>query len=95
MPLQGLTGSHAYAQGKVAGVNAGGGSRVYRAVYVPWGTPAGKWIIGGASFGETTATALGIPYVLGAGAGHIPRAVLPRREAGAGQAARRTVRACG
>ena len=24
----------------------------------------GKWVIGGASFGETTATALGIPYVL-------------------------------
>jgi NADH oxidase (H2O2-forming) len=65
VPLQGLTGSHAYAQGKVAGINAGGGSRAYRAVYVPWGTPAGKWIIGGASFGETTATALGIPYVVG------------------------------
>jgi NADH oxidase (H2O2-forming) len=65
VPLQGLTGSHAYAQGKVAGINAGGGSRAYQAVYVPWGTPAGKWIIGGASFGETTATALGIPYVMG------------------------------
>jgi len=65
VPLQGLTGSHAYAQGKVAGINAGGGSRAYRAVYVPWATPAGKWIIGGASFGETTATALGIPYVIG------------------------------
>jgi len=65
VPLQGLTGSHAYAQGKAAGINAGGGSRAYSAVYVPWGTAAGKWIIGGASFGETTATALGIPYVLG------------------------------
>ncbi len=65
VPLQGLTGSHAYAQGKVAGINAGGGSRAYRAVYVPWATPAGKWIIGGASFGETTATAVGIPYVMG------------------------------
>ncbi|MDQ4117519.1 MAG: FAD-dependent oxidoreductase, partial [Actinomycetota bacterium] len=65
VPLQGLTGSHAYAQGKVGGNNAGGGSRTYQAVYVPWGTPAGKWVIGGASFGETTATALGIPYVLG------------------------------
>lgn len=65
VPLQGLTGSHAYAQGKVAGNNAGGGARTYKAVYIPWGTPAGKWIIGGASFGETTATALGIPYVLG------------------------------
>lgn len=64
-PLQGLTGSHAYAQGKTAGTNAGGGERAYRAVYVPWGTPAGKWVIGGASFGEVTATALGVPYVLG------------------------------
>ena len=64
VPLQGLTGSHAYAQGKVAGTNAGGGSRAYRAVYVPWGTVAGKWVIGGASFGETTATALGIPHVV-------------------------------
>lgn len=69
VPLQGLTGSHAYAQGKVAGTNAGGGTRAYRAVYVPWGTPAGKWVIGGASFGETTATALGIPYVLGVAEG--------------------------
>jgi NADH oxidase (H2O2-forming) len=65
VPLQGLTGSHAYAQGKTAGINAAGGSRIYSAVYVPWGTAAGKWIIGGASFGETTATALGIPYVVG------------------------------
>jgi NADH oxidase (H2O2-forming) len=64
-PLQGLTGSHAYAQGKTAGTNAGGGDRAYRAVFVPWGTPAGKWVIGGASFGEATATALGIPYVKG------------------------------
>ena len=68
-PLQGLTGSHAYAQGKTAGTNAGGGTRAYRAVFVPWGTPAGKWVIGGASFGETTATALGIPYVLGVAEG--------------------------
>jgi NADH oxidase (H2O2-forming) len=65
VPLQGLTGSHAYAQGKTAGINAAGGSRAYSSVYVPWGTAAGKWIIGGASFGETTATALGIPYVVG------------------------------
>ena len=69
VPLQGLTGSHAYSQGKVAGANAAGDDRSYRAVYVPWGTPAGKWVIGGASFGETTATALGIPYVLGVGQG--------------------------
>ncbi len=67
--LQGLTGSHAYAQGKVAGFNAGGGGKSYQPVYVPWATPAGKWIIGGASFGETTATALGIKYHLGSAQG--------------------------
>jgi NADH oxidase (H2O2-forming) len=65
VPLQGLSGSHAYAQGKVAGTNAAGGSRRYQPVYVPWGMVAGKWMIGGVSFGETLATALGIPYVLG------------------------------
>ncbi len=65
IPVQGLTGSHAYAQGKVAGANAAGGGRTYHAVYVPWGTVAGKWMVGGVSFGETLATALGIPYVLG------------------------------
>jgi NADH oxidase (H2O2-forming) len=65
VPVQGLTGSHAYAQGKVAGFNAGGGSKRYQPVYVPWGTPAGKWVIGGASFGETLATALGMPFVVG------------------------------
>ena len=64
--VSGLTGSHAYAQGKVAGFNAGGGAhKRYQPVYVPWGTPAGKWVIGGASFGETLATALGIPFVVG------------------------------
>ena len=64
--VSGLTGSHAYAQGKVAGFNAGGGThKRYQPVYVPWGTPAGKWVIGGASFGETLATALGIPFVVG------------------------------
>ena len=65
VPLQGLSGSHAYSQGKVAGTNAAGGNRRYQPVYVPWGMVAGKWMIGGVSFGETLATALGIPYVLG------------------------------
>ncbi len=65
VPIQGLSGSHAYAQGKVAGTNAAGGKRAYQPVYVPWGMVAGKWMIGGVSFGETLATALGIPYVLG------------------------------
>jgi NADH oxidase (H2O2-forming) len=65
VPVQGLSGSHAYAQGKVAGVNAAGGSRAYQPVYVPWGMVAGKWMIGGVSFSETLATALGIPFVVG------------------------------
>ena len=65
LPLQGLSGSHAYSQGKTAGTNAAGGSRTYDPVFVPWGMVAGKWMIGGVSFGETTAGALGMPYVLG------------------------------
>lgn len=69
VPIQGLTGSHAYSQGKVAGTNAAGGNRRYQPVYVPWGTAAGKWMIGGASFGETLATALGIPFVMGVAEG--------------------------
>ncbi len=69
VPIQGLTGSHAYAQGKVAGANAAGGSRVYEPVYVPWGMVAGKWMIGGVSFGETLATALGLPFVMGVAEG--------------------------
>ena len=69
MPVQGLSGSHAYAQGKVAGANAAGGSRCYQPVYVPWGMVAGKWMIGGVSFSETLAEAMGIPYLLGIGQG--------------------------
>jgi NADH oxidase (H2O2-forming) len=69
VPVQGLSGSHAYAQGKVAGVNAAGGSRTYQPVYVPWGMVAGKWMIGGVSFSETLATALGIPFVMGVAQG--------------------------
>lgn len=65
VPVQGLSGSHAYSQGKVAGTSAAGGQRVYEAVNVPWGMVAGKWMIGGVSFGETTAIALGIPFVMG------------------------------
>jgi len=69
VPIQGLSGSHAYAQGKVAGANAAGGNRNYQPVYVPWGMVAGKWMIGGVSFGETLATALGIPFVMGVAQG--------------------------
>ncbi|HEU4425840.1 MAG TPA: FAD-dependent oxidoreductase [Pilimelia sp.] len=69
LALQGLTGSHAYAQGKVAGTNAAGGDRAYQPVYVPWGMVAGKWMIGGAALSEVLATALGIPYVVGRATG--------------------------
>jgi NADH oxidase (H2O2-forming) len=67
IPVQGLSGSHAYAQGKIAGANAAGGHRAYQPVHVPWGLVGGNWMIGGISFGETLAQALGIPYVLGVG----------------------------
>ncbi|WP_171520870.1 FAD-dependent oxidoreductase [Ensifer canadensis] len=69
VPLQGLSGSHAYAQGKTAGINAAGGHREYQPVYVPWAMLAGDWMIGGISFGETTATALGVKYVSGSSKG--------------------------
>lgn len=69
IPVQGLSGSHAYAQGKIAGANAAGGHRSYQPVHVPWGLVGGNWMIGGISFGETLARALGIPYVLGVGEG--------------------------
>jgi NADH oxidase (H2O2-forming) len=65
VPLQGLSGSHAYAQGKAAGSNAAGGNREYQPVYVPWAMLAGEWMIGGISFGETSAAAIGIKFVSG------------------------------
>jgi NADH oxidase (H2O2-forming) len=67
--VQGLTGSHAMQQGRVAGANAAGGDRTYSAVTIPWGMVGGQVQIGGASFGETLATSLGIPYVVGAANG--------------------------
>jgi NADH oxidase (H2O2-forming) len=69
IPIQGLSGSHAYSQGKVAGTNAAGGQRRYQPVSVPWGMVAGDWMIGGVSLSETLATALGIPHVVGVAEG--------------------------
>lgn len=69
VPVQGLSGSHAYAQGKVAGSGVAGRPRSYQAVHVPWGMVGGKWMIGGVSFGETLASALGIPFVVGVAEG--------------------------
>jgi NADH oxidase (H2O2-forming) len=62
IPIQGLSGSHAYSQGRVAGSNAAGNERTYDPVYVPWGMVGGKVQIGGVSFGETLHKALGIPH---------------------------------
>ncbi|MEA2252615.1 MAG: hypothetical protein QOI62_542 [Solirubrobacteraceae bacterium] len=69
IPVQGLTGSHAYSQGRVAGANAAGDDRHYDPVWVPWGMVAGDYTIGGFSFGETLATAMGVPYVVAKGVG--------------------------
>src|SRR5258708_4927286 len=77
IPIQGLSGSHAYAQGKVAGTNAAGGQRNYQPVSVAWGIVAGEWMIGGVSFSETLATALGIPHVVGVAAGISPARYYP------------------
>ena len=69
LAVQGLTGSHAMQQGRVAGANAAGGDRRYDPVNLPWGMVGGQIQIGGASFGENLATSLGIPYVVGAANG--------------------------
>jgi NADH oxidase (H2O2-forming) len=65
LAVQGLTGSHAMQQGRVAGAVAGGGNRRYNPVYIPWGMVGGQVQIGGASFGEHLATAVGIPHIVG------------------------------
>ncbi len=69
VPIAGLTGSHAYAQGRVAAINITGGDMAYDPVWVPWGMVAGDYTIGGFSMGENLAQSLGIPYVLAKGVG--------------------------
>jgi NADH oxidase (H2O2-forming) len=69
LPIRGLTGSHAYAQGRTAAFNAAGRGLVYDPVWVPWGMVAGDYTIGGFSIGETLATAMGVPYVVAKGVG--------------------------
>ena len=69
LPIRGLTGSHAYSQGRVAGANAAGEDRAYDPVWIPWGFMAGDYTIGGFSIGETLAEAMGIPYVVAKGVG--------------------------
>jgi NADH oxidase (H2O2-forming) len=69
LPISGLTGSHAYAQGRTAGANAAGDDRAYDPVWIPWGFMAGDYTIGGFSIGETLAEAMGIPYIVAKGVG--------------------------
>ena len=95
IPIQGLTGSHAYSQGKTAGTNAAGGTRHYRPVFVPWGLLAGEWMIGGVSFGETLATALGIQHVVGKAQGITRARLLPGRQAHHRESCWRTPTRCG
>jgi NADH oxidase (H2O2-forming) len=69
LPIRGLTGSHAYSQGRVAGANAAGEDRSYDPVWIPWAFMSGDYTIGGFSIGETLAEAMGIPYVVANGVG--------------------------
>jgi NADH oxidase (H2O2-forming) len=69
IPIQGLSGSHAYSQGRVAGANAGGVDRAYDPVFVPWGMVGGQVQMGGVSLGETLHKALGIPHIVAAATG--------------------------
>jgi NADH oxidase (H2O2-forming) len=69
LPIHGLTGSHAYAQGRVAAVDLTGGDLRYDPVWVPWGMVAGDYTIGGFSLGENLAQSMGVPYVLAKGVG--------------------------
>jgi NADH oxidase (H2O2-forming) len=69
VPIVGLTGSHAYALGRVAAVNITGGDLAYDPVWVPWGMVAGEYTIGGFSMGENLAQSIGVPYVVAKGVG--------------------------
>ncbi|MDO8212340.1 FAD/NAD(P)-binding oxidoreductase [Conexibacter sp. CPCC 206217] len=69
LPIRGLTGAHAYAQGRTAAFDISGRGGVYDPVWIPWGMVAGDYTIGGFSLGETLATAIGVPYVLARGVG--------------------------
>src|SRR3954451_12693240 len=69
LPIRGLTGSHAYGQGRVAAVNIAGQDLKYDPVWIPWGMVAGDYTIGGFSIGETLAQAMGVPYIVAKGVG--------------------------
>lgn len=64
IPINLIQGTYAYAEGRVAGVNAAGGDASYQPVYVPWGLGA-KVQVGGVLISETMAKATGTPYIVG------------------------------
>jgi NADH oxidase (H2O2-forming) len=69
LPVQGLSGSHAYSQGRVAAANAVGEQRSYDPVFIPWGMVGGDVHVGGVSLGETLHKMLGIPHFVAAATG--------------------------
>ena len=79
IPIVGLTGAHAYAQGRVAAVNITGGDLAYDPVWVPWGMVAGDYTIGGFSMGENLAQVDRDPVRAGQGRRHHEGALLPGR----------------
>jgi NADH oxidase (H2O2-forming) len=68
IPVNLIQGPYAYAQGRLAGINAAGGDEAYQPVYVPWGLGA-KVQVGGVLVSETMAKATGMPYVVGTAQG--------------------------
>lgn len=68
IPINLIQGTYAYAEGRIAGVNAAGGDESFQPVYVPWGLGA-KVQVGGVLISETMAKATGMPYIVGAAKG--------------------------
>lgn len=69
LPIRGLTGAHAYAQGRTAAFDIVGRGGTYDPVWIPWGMHAGDYTVGGFSLGESLADSIGVPYVVAKGVG--------------------------
>ncbi|HEY8475479.1 MAG TPA: FAD-dependent oxidoreductase [Chloroflexota bacterium] len=80
VPVRLMQGTYAYTQGRVAGANAAGDRRRYRAVYVPWAMEVGKTQVGGVLLTETLAKALGREYVVGEAKGLTAARYHPKME---------------
>ena len=77
LPIHGLTGAHAYAQGRTAAFDIVGRGVTYDPVWIPWGMHAGDYTVGGFSIGESLAKSIGIPYVRRQGRRRQQGALLP------------------